>query len=746
MAGSAAGLASFIAGHEIFRAVPPDILGLLAAEADVLTLADGEALIREGEAGDSMYLVVSGRLIATSRFPREETLELGAGQSVGELAFLTGARRSATVEARGDARVVRLPRSAFDKVAERHPEARAKMTQGLVRRLRQTQLSRAIRSSPILSGQDERVLSDLETELELMMLPAGGTLFRQGEPGDCLYVVISGMVRVLVRRHDEEVRLIAELGAGETVGEMAILADVPRSATVSAVRDTHLAKLTQAGYERLLTKHPASVARLVTASVVSRLAAEISGSVGVSRVPTTIAIVPGSPSVPLAEFGSSFRESLSAFGDTLLLDAARVDAALGRAGLAQTAPDEVNDLILVEWLGDQETDYRHVIYQADSTDSPWSQRCARQADRILIVGDPAANPAPGEFEASILRSAQARGGTPAELVLLYASPDKKPAGTRRWLAQRRVERHHHVTLGCRGDFDRVARFLTGNAIGLVLGGGFARGLAHAGVIRALEETGIPVDIIGGTSMGSIMAGGYAMGWSWEKLIRLVSAGGAAAFRDLTIPLLSLLTGRKLARGLDPHFQDLEIEDLRIPYFCISASLKHAVMNVHTRGSLLKAVLASSRAPGAFPPIYIENDLLVDGGLLNNVPVDVMKDLSNGGTVIAVDVSPTEEPLGVEDYGLALSGWRVLWQKISPFSVTKLPTVFNVLMRIIAFSGVAGRDSAEQLSDLYLHPPLEQFKINDFKRGNEMAEAAYAFSRKPLQEWWAALPNRPAAGN
>lgn len=739
-------IVSFLSAHEWFRTVPQDILEQLVPAFDLVELADGQVLIREGDADDSLYVVTAGRLlVTTSAVPQGQAMELGPGKSVGELGFLTGDKRSATVRARGETRVARFSRAAFEQVAERYPGALALVTQRLVERLHRTQLSRAVRSSDLFRSLDEGVLNDLEAELELIFAPGGETLFRQGEPGDSLYIVISGMVRVVVQRQDGEQRLVAECGDGETVGEMAVLGGAPRSATVTAARDTHLAKLTQAGYERLLSKHPTTIARLFTARVVSRLAAHISGAASVSRVPTTIAVVPAGPGIGLAEFSTRFCESLSAFGNILHLDAARVDATLGKPGISQTKPGEVHNLRLVEWLADQEAAYRHVIYQADGADSPWSQRAVRQADRILIVGDPAADPAPAEFETRVLRPAQAKGGTPAELILLSESPDRQPSGTRRWLAERCVERHHHVTLGCRGDFDRLARFLTGNAVGLVLGGGFARGLAHAGVIRALQEVGIPVDMVGGTSMGSIMASGYAAGFAWEQLLQLVAEGGAATSHDLTLPLLSFLSGRKLAQALYPYIREDEIEDLQLPYFCISAGLKRGAMHVHTHGSLFKSVLASTRAPGAFPPLCYDEDLLVDGALLNNVPVDVMKELSNGGAVIAVDVSPDVESFSLEDYGVAISGWHVLWQTINPFSGKKPPTIFNVLMRIIALSGGTRRATAAQLADLYLHPPLEQFKINDFKRGPEMAEAAYVYAKPRLEEWWAGYQTSRAAG-
>ena len=217
------------------------------------------------------------------------------------------------------------------------------------------------------------------------------------------------------------------------------------------------------------------------------------------------------------------------------------------------------------------------------------------------------------------------------------------------------------------------------------------------------------------------------------MIRLVSEGGAAAFRDRTVPLLSFLTGRSLARAIY-RYMDIEIEDLWLPFFAISASLTRAEMMVHTRGSAAMAVLASTRAPGVFPPLICDGDVLVDGGLLNNVPVDVMKERANGGKVIAVDVSPSVEPIDATDYGVDISGWRVLWHRLRRNPRHNLPTVFHVLMRIIDFSGVARLSKALELADLYLHIPLEEFKINDFRRGVEMAEVAYQFSKPRIQSW------------
>jgi NTE family protein/lysophospholipid hydrolase len=311
-----------------------------------------------------------------------------------------------------------------------------------------------------------------------------------------------------------------------------------------------------------------------------------------------------------------------------------------------------------------------------------------------------------------------------------------PRGTARWLAGRTLERHLHVRRSAAGDFDRVARFLTGSTIGLALGGGFARGLAHLGLLRALDELNIPVDTIGGSSMGAMVGAHWVLGWDAARIIREMTAGFADSYDDMTVPFLSFKRGGKMSKLLRAHFQDARIEDMWIPYFCLSANLNRSDVKVHTSGEVATAVLASTRAPGIFPPMVIDGELHVDGGLINNVPVDVMKTFSNGGLVIGVDVSPPHELNLVQDYGEDVSGWRAIWHRFNPTRGKRVyhPSILLVLMRIIEFGGISYRRQKAELADLYISPDVLRFNRNEFAAAAEIVEAGYAASRPKLNEW------------
>jgi len=213
------------------------------------------------------------------------------------------------------------------------------------------------------------------------------------------------------------------------------------------------------------------------------------------------------------------------------------------------------------------------------------------------------------------------------------------------------------------------------------------------------------------------------------------AGFDSCFKDVTFPFVSLLTGGNLARYIGSIVGDLQIEDLPVPFFCVSANLTRAQMHIHLRGSVLRSLLATSRASGVFPPIVENGDLLVDGGIADNLPVVFMKAFAKGGPIIASDVSTPVEYTQCSDYGLAVSGWKRLVQKLNVLKPKEfVPTLDYTLMRTIEFGGVAARQRATQVADLYIRSPLSCFKINDFKHGRRMAEVAYEYAKPRVEEW------------
>ena len=411
----------------------------------------------------------------------------------------------------------------------------------------------------------------------------------------------------------------------------------------------------------------------------------------------------------------------------------RLDSIVGKEGVAQTPTDHPTNISLVRWLSEQETQYRFIVYEAEPCWSEWTTRCLRQADRILIVGRAEADPVPGVIETEMRRLGPIGR---QELVLLQPAGCKRPVDTHGWLARRKVAAHHHVRLQHSGDVGRLARRLTGRALGLVLGGGGARGYAHIGVIRALEEAGLQPDLVGGTSMGALVAGYYARGMDPDAMTEVSKQfGSQKQLFDYTLPLVSFMASTKLTNMLLALFEDLHIEDLWHPFFCMSSNLTRAKVVVHHEGLLWQAIRASLALPGVFSPVYLHDDLLVDGAVMNNLPIDVMREIIEGGIVIASSVTPEHDMAKPYTLDASISGWQVLWSRLNPFRQSlRVPSILEILARTLHLNDAYHRQQKRTLADLFISVPVGQFPQMDFRTVDVIAEAGYQAARQAIAVW------------
>ncbi len=406
-------------------------------------------------------------------------------------------------------------------------------------------------------------------------------------------------------------------------------------------------------------------------------------------------------------------------------------------GVAQGDELHPAQSMLSAWLDELEVAHRFLVYEGDHGAPAWTRRCMREADRILFVASAAGERREAsQTVARLLRSA-APSAAREELVLLHAD-GSNPEGTAAWLGLRAFAAHHHVCLGDSRHVERLARGLTGTSIGIVLGGGAAKGFAHIGVLRALEEAGVPIDHIGGTSMGSVIAAQYAAGVSPAEMLELNRLWSTHnPLRDVTLPVIALISGTSGRILLEAMFGDRRIEDLWLDYFCVSANLTRSEVVVHRDGPLQQWVRASIAIPGIVAPLRLETgDLLVDGAVLNNLPADVMRRLG-AGRVIAVDVTPPEA-LPTDDYTdqpSTLQSLRLLGSALLPFGTQpRSPTIFSILYRTVL---TASRSLSERLKhevDLYLAPPVGNVGFFEWKALERIADVGFRDARRRVERW------------
>jgi predicted acylesterase/phospholipase RssA/CRP-like cAMP-binding protein len=566
-------------------------------------------------------------------------------------------------------------------------------------------------------------LNALRDSLTWVELSDGDRLFEQGAPSDDgLYILVSGRVNISVANNDS-VQTVAHLGQGQIVGEIGMLSDQPRTATVTATRDTVLFHLSQDEFANIARTFP-DVNFALTRKIVQRLQ-ENMRHVPV-YLPRTLLLA---KLTHLDEaFVPSLIEALEAYGRVLLINSANLDA-LSFDGALAMLDDDKQRALPITWLNEQEIHYRFVIFQSDDTVTTWTQQCISQADSTLLCADASLEPVNHPVEAHLSSDMD------VDLILLYGQ-NSKSGQVAQWLENHDVRRHYNIKITDQNTIDRVGRFLTGNAVGLVLGGGGARGFAHIGVVRAMHELGIPIDVVGGASAGSIMAGFTAT----EQDVQEALTRGKNLFDnfvDYTLPFVSLASGKRLTKGLKDLFGETRIEELYVRFFCVSTNTSKSSLHVHDAGLLASAIRASASIPGIFPPVIADNehrDVLVDGGVMNNVPVDVMQQFGVG-KIIAVDLAGemiakrskfNNEP--------ALSGFQVLLNRINPLRKNRIkaPSFAGMLFRVLMMNDETQRQRLREQADAYLMPQLNHFSIFDTRKADDIQQAGYEYAMSELK--------------
>ncbi|KIX07221.1 uncharacterized protein Z518_01874 [Rhinocladiella mackenziei CBS 650.93] len=703
------------------------------------------------------------------------------GGIAGYVGTLSSYRSFTDVTAKTDVYVGFLPRSSLERVAEKYPIVLLTMAKRLTSLL-------------------PRLILHIDFALEWVQVNAGQVIHHQGDDSDAIYIVLNGRLRAVRELEGGTMRVTGEYGQGESIGELEVMTDGTRPATLHAIRDTELAKFPRSLFNSLAQEHPSitiQISKLIaqrmralieaplTEKGQERKRAALSDSSTSNLNLRTIAVLPVTAGVPVIEFGNRLSAALSQVGvpnGVSLLNQALILSHLGRHAFSR-----MGRLKLSQYLADLEEKYGMVLYIADtSVNAPWTQTCISQADCILLVGLAESSPSIGEYERYLLgMKTTAR----KDLVLLHVDRYSPPGLTRRWLRNRMWINggHHHIQMAFRvspeatphaqprrlgsaikqrvqviqaeiqkytsrrvrqaplysadtpfkGDLHRLARRLCGKSVGLVLGGGGARGIAHIGVIRALEEAGIPIDIVGGTSIGAFIGGLYARD---ADLVPMYGRAKKFAGRmcsmwrfalDLTYPSASYTTGHEFNRGIFKAFGDSQIEDFWLSFYCNTTNISKSRPEIHTSGYAWRYVRASMSLAGLIPPICDEGCMLLDGGYIDNLTVQHMKSLGTD-LVFAVDVGSLDDDTP-QQYGDTLSGFWALLNRWNPFSsVPNPPNLNDIQARLAYVSSVDALERAKTTPGcLYMRPPIDAYATLDFAKFDEILEIGYSYAKEYL---------------
>jgi predicted acylesterase/phospholipase RssA/CRP-like cAMP-binding protein len=701
----------------------------IGASALKRSLGVNDVLVEQGDEADEVFVVLTGRLAALNRSERGDLVvgSVGPGHVVGEVTVIAGGRRTATLRATEPTEVAVIARRDFEHWLAENPEATDAVSNEARARIDRSQVATMI--ADLVGDAEPGVVQEVLDQVAWRHLSAGELLFEEGDQADACFFVVAGRLLVSARAADGASEPLAELGRGEVVGELGLLDRAPRSATVRALRDTTLAVFSAEVFDALVTRSPALMLHVARAlltrfRVTPRRAFRRAAALTIAAT----------RSVDARSVVDDLVASVARFGSVRHLSSTRVDELLNRPDVAQAPTDNVGVPRLVEFLHEAEVGNDFVVLEADTTLTGWTRRVLRQSDRVVILTTPFPTNEELSYIDALLEQVRDLDYVAVMLAVVHPAGASRPRGTAQLLRRLRVDDVVHVREGSAAHAARLGRLASGNGVGLVLSGGGARGFAHLGVYRALVEAGVPVDAVGGCSIGAPLGAAMAGETPFGQLVDVVQRQFAHLL-DYTLPVVSLVKGQRISASIEAAMGDWDIEDLWLPYYCVSTNLTRSQLEVHRRGSAARAVRASVAIPGILPPVPMGEDLLVDGGVLNNMPFEAMRSDRRIDTVIAVDVAPDRGPRAKSDYGTSVSGFRALASTIRPGG-GDYPSVASVLLRSMLVGAVHNQrlSSAAGTIDLLLKLELPGIGLLDFKRVAEVADRGYAASIGTVSEW------------
>lgn len=703
-------------------------------DLDLVELAQDEILFEQGDPSDSMYILIAGMLGIRVRHEDggESVIDkLSPGAVVGEMGMLAGLPRSATVFALNNAGLIRIGKAGFDQMVEQDLEGIRQLAETTTDRWKRLQLAKALRG--LFGPMEVEELHALQARLEWIKLSNGEEIFHQGDAADGMYIVVSGRLRVVVDKPGSDEQVLGEVAGGDVVGEFALLAEDSRSATVYAIRESTLVKMTPSEFQRLVQSYPKFMA-IMSRLIVERQLRNLRGHQDYRAAFLSLALIPASPGIDLEPFAMALGDVLQGHGRTFVLTRHRFDEHFGMEGASSTTSDDSGYPAVVAWMNEQEVAHDYLVYVADYEWSTWSCHCLSQSDRALVVADASDEPSdPGPVEVA---NQAMKAPLRMDLVLVHPEETEHPRGTGQWLDRRQVQRHFHLKQDDPCHLQRFARQLTCRAIGLVLSGGGARGYAHVGAYKAIEEVGIPLDHIGGTSIGSLMGALFVLDKPYNELIELARelADNRNIF-DYTLPITSLAASKKVTALVRRLFGERRIEDQWIPFFCVSSNLTRGEPVIHRRGLMWEAVRSSLSIPGVFAPMMRDGDVLVDGSPMNNFPVDLMVDEAETEHIIGILVSPLEQRRREYQLDGGISGWRILASRLNPFSRSiRTPSLIGTVLRAMEINSVYQNRHRSPIAEVVIQPDLKGFSGLDFGTFSPIVEKGYVASLKPLSQW------------
>lgn len=742
-------LKQIIASTDLFLNLSTDTKEHLERSFHKVKFVKNKVVMKQGEPGHALYLVATGSfsVYVTNDGKKQKLGEVKPGSCFGEGALVTDEPRNATVVCDQSGIVYRIDRNEFNRAFKDRSEELKAFVRLISRRSRALhrsvfrpeprRIKELISSVSLFQGVGAKLISELENQMEWIFLPGGETLMRQGDKADGMYVVVNGSLVYEVRNNQGHVVSTGTFSKGDIIGEMALLTGEPRTATVVATLSCEIVKISTLAFESVFSKHPPSMLA-ITKLIADRFTKDRMGKRTVKKTRSIITLFPLQKDLSVRDFAHNLASALKKIGRTIIVENKDFKKHKGDREHA------VSDLL--ESLYQLQDSHDFLILCPNFEDKLWTETILHHTNRILLLSDAKKADGLSSEEIRFLGDSEETHGPIRELVLLYSDPNEKPQNISNLTKIRKTDVVRHIRTYSHHGFESLTRFITGRSIGLALGGGGAKGFAHIGLIKAMQEENIPIDMIGGTSAGALMASIYAMGNDAPNLERIAKAlmSDKKTLNDYTVPVVSLIRGKKFNTVIKSFVGETMIEDLWLPYFAVATSLSKAQKVIIDRGPLWKALRASASIPGILPPFFENNELLVDGAMLDNIPGAVMRE-KGADFVISVALASEGDAAADELFGdiypknnsgALPSAIRLFFKRIftKAQNLKEAPNLLSLLMRATFVASDAAMAQAKAESDIFAELPVEQYGLFDWKRFYELVEIGYRYGKTHAKSW------------
>ena len=647
---------------------------------------------------------------------------LNSGDFFGLISLFTNSSKNYDLITSEKSKILELEKSKLMELANKIPDIKKQLLQIVNKQLFNPEINAAL--STIAKGVDTKTIKELKKDISWKTLNDSEILFNEGDIGDSCYIVMSGRVQALKNYGKDNEVVLGELKKGDIIGDMALITGEKRSATIKASKLSRLIYISKKSFDQVMYSNPKALME-VSKTLINRLKfQDKKEKINKNIIIGILSLVDNKTN---QDFYSILDNNLQLFGNTENLTEL--------TSHLDSNEDSLDFEILLENIVSN-NDFL-ILHSNDVNDIKWKENILKYSDKVIVIGNPKELNSISKEELQIFNNYTELNLDKIWLVLNHSEDTVVPSNTKKIINDRNGIRTFHIKNNNENDIKRIVRFLTKQTIGLTLGGGGAKGFAHFGVYKAMNELNIPLDIIGGTSAGSIVASQIALGHSFEEIIeKNKKVNALRMFKEYGLPYISLIKSNKIEQAAKISAEDRDIEDLWIPFFAPATDLTNSKLIVFNKGPLWEAIRSSGALPGIVLPHFMNENIIVDGGLMNNLPVDIMRN-NYGGKIICSSCS-LDKSMKTSIKGIPNQSKMIFNKLFNKSSFEKkygyVPTVTDIIFKTSVVASASQINNNINMSDLFLELPTSEFGLTDFnnKAMLEMIDIGYNYSKPKLE--------------